>query len=64
MNLLWTIVSLNTSCYTKRKGCTAGRTTAATALILRRQNAPSNSVPQGEETGMEAEEKQDSASWL
>lgn len=28
------------------------------------QKAPSNSVPQGEQTGMEAEEKQDAVSWL
>lgn len=49
---------------TQAKGCTAGRTTAETALSLHRQKAPSNSVPQGEQTGMEAEEKQDAVSWL
>lgn len=39
-----------------------GRATIETALIIRRQKAPSNSSPQGEETGMEVEENQDAVS--
>lgn len=49
---------------TQAKGCTAGRTAAQAAVSFHGQKAPSNSVPQGEETGMEAEEKQDAVSWL
>lgn len=61
MNGLWMIVPVQRWCYTS-EGCTAGRTAAETALSVHRQKAPSNSVPQGEQTGMEAEEKQDAVS--
>lgn len=47
---------------TQAKDRMPGRATIETALIIRRQKAPSNSIPQGEETGMEVEENQDAVS--